>query len=119
MDRVNLRDEELKTNEHNGEMEARENDLLIQAKRMESIRDVIRVVEVLVDIHFFNEFSETMSSLFLKRVISNRRAIDVRLFKKSWRTLNCTPETMKVIREVTENILYIEKRKELVTKKWI
>ena len=65
---------------------------------------------------FFKEFSETKSSLFLKGVISNQMVIEVRLFKKTWRTLNCTPKTLKVIREIQENLLCIGKRKELITK---
>ena len=31
--------------------------------------------------------------------------------------MNCTPKTMKVIREVQENLLCVGKRKELITKK--
>ena len=41
----------------------------------------------------------------------------MRLFKKTWRTLNCTPKTLKVIREIQENLLCVGKRKELITKK--
>ena len=58
---------------------------------MKSIAEVLEEVEVLIDTHF-NAFSETKSSLFLKKVIANQNAIDLRLFKKSWRTLNCTPK---------------------------
>ena len=39
------------------------------------------------------------------------------LLKKTWRSLNCTPKTMKVIREIQENLLCVGKRKELITKK--
>ena len=39
------------------------------------------------------------------------------LFRKTWRTLNCTPKTMKVIRVIRENLLCVGKRNELVTKK--
>ena len=116
VDRVNMRDEELKAIKENGEMESHEKDQLIQAKRMESIRGVIEDVEVLVDAHFFNEFSIIKSSLFLKRVISNLRVIDVRLFKKTWRTTNCNQKTSKIIREIQENLLCVGKMKELVIK---
>ena len=91
---------------------------MIRAKRKKNIRDVIEDVDVLVDTYFFNEFSETKSSMFLKRVIYNQRVIDMRLFKKTWRSLNYTPKTPKVIREIQENLLCIGKRKELITKKW-
>ena len=73
-------------------------------------------VEVLIDTHFFNEFTETKSSQFLKKVLANQSVIEVRLFRKTWMTLNCSPKTLKVIREIQENILCIGKRKELVTK---
>ena len=36
---------------------------------MKSIDDVLEEVEVLIDTHFFNEFSETKSSILLKKVI--------------------------------------------------
>ena len=49
VDRVNLRDEQLRSSEEDGEMEAREKDQLIQAKRMESIVGVLEEVEVLID----------------------------------------------------------------------
>ena len=57
------------------------------AMKMKSITEVIEEVGVLIDTHFFNEFSETKSSSFLK-FIASQSVIDVRLFKKSWRTLN-------------------------------
>ena len=41
----------------------------------------------------------------------------MKLFKKTWRTLNCAPKTLKVIREIQENLLCVGKRKELITKK--
>ena len=43
--------------------------------------------------------------------------IEIGLFKKTWRALNCTPKTMKLIRETQENLLCVGKRKELITKK--
>ena len=89
----------------------------LSAMRRKSIADVLEEVEVLVDTHFFNEFSETKSSLFLKRVIASQGSIDMSLFKKTWRTLNCTPKTLKVIREIQENLLCVGKRKEMITKK--
>ena len=84
---------------------------------MKCIDEVIEEVEVIIDTHFFNEFSETKSSAFLKRVIANKNAIDMRLLTKVWRSLNCTPKTMKIIREIQENLLCVGKRRELITKK--
>ena len=63
---------------------------MIRAKRAKSIDEVLEEVEVLIDTHFFNEFSETKSSMFLKNVIANQNVIDVRILKKTWRILNCT-----------------------------
>ena len=74
-------------------------------------------VEVLVDMHLFNEFAETKSSQFPKKVLANQGVIEVRVFMKTWRTLNCSTKTMKVIREIQENLLCIGKRNELITKK--
>ena len=90
---------------------------MIRAKQVKSIEEVLEEVGVLIDTHFFNEFTETKSSMFLKKVISNQNSIEMNLFKKTWRTLNCTPKTMKVIREIQENLLCVGKRKGLITKK--
>ena len=74
-------------------------------------------MDVLIDTHHYNEFSGTKSSMFLKKVIENRNVIDVRLLKKTWRTLNCSPKTMKIIGEIQENLLCVGKRREMITKK--
>ena len=50
-------------------------------------------------------------------MIENQNVIDVRLLKKTWRTLNCSPKTMKIIREIQENLLCVGKRREMITKK--
>ena len=62
------------------------------------IEEVLEEVSVLIDMHFFNEFTETKSSAFLKNVIANQNTIDVNLLKRTWRSLKCTPKTMKVVR---------------------
>ena len=98
-------------------MEQSEKTQVLRAKNMKSIDEVLLELEVLIDTHFFNELSETMSSGFLRKVITNQSSIDVRLFKRTWRTLNCTPKTLKVIREIQENLLCVGKRRELITKK--
>ena len=85
--------------------------------RTKSIAEVLEDVEALIDTHFFNEFWETKSSQFLKKALANQGVIEMRLFKKTWRSLNCSPKTMKVIREIQENLLCVGKRKELITKK--
>ena len=100
----------------NGEIGEQEKVQMLRVKRMRSIEEVLEEVEVLIDTHFFNEFWETKSSLFLKRVIANQSVIETRLFKKTWRTLDCTPKTLKVIREVQENVLCVGKRRELIAK---
>ena len=117
MERIGLREEEIVRVMLNNGMEAHAKDQMIRAKRNKSIAEVLEEVEVLIDTHFFNEFSKTKSSTCLKRVIANQSMIEMRLFKKTWRTLNCTPKTMKIIREIQENLLCIGKRKELITKK--
>ena len=104
MERINLREEEIDTIRRNDEMDETVRKQTVQAKRAKSIDEVLEEVRVLIDTHFFNEFSVTKSSMFLKKVIANRSAIDIKLLKKAWRTLNCSPKTMKVIREVQENL---------------
>ena len=91
-------------------MEAHEKAQMVGAKRMKSIPEVLEEVEVLIDTHFFNDFSETKSSAFLKKVIAaHQSAIDLHLFGKTWRSLNCTLKTMEMIREVQENIICVWK----------
>ena len=91
--------------------------MFLRAKRLKSIEEVMEEVEVLIDTHFFNEFYGTKSALFLKRVLGNQGWIEMTLFKRTWRTLNCTPKTMKIIREIQESLLCVGKRKEMITKK--
>ena len=67
-----MRDEEMRKIQQNGEMEASEKTHKLKAMRMKSIGDVMEEVEVLIDTHFFNEFSETKSSRFLKKIIANQ-----------------------------------------------
>ena len=81
-------------------MEARENELMNGAKRNKSTEDVLEKEDVLIDTHFFDEFTKTKSSTFLKKVIENQGSIDTSLFTKTRRTLNCTPKTTKVNREI-------------------
>ena len=77
-------------------MGEREKSEMLKAWRVKSIEEVVKEVEVLIDTYLFNEFSETKSSEFLKMVISTQSAIDPRLFRKTWRTMNCSPKTMKI-----------------------
>ena len=102
------------------QMEERAKNEMPKPRTIKSIEEVMEAVEVVIDTNFFNAFSEQSLSLslpFLKRVISNQGLIDLKLFKKSWRLLNCFPKTMKVIREIQENLLCVGKRKDLITKK--
>ena len=48
--------------------------------------------------------------------MENQSAIDTTLFKKTRRTMNCSPRTMRVIWEIQENLLCVGKRKEIITK---
>ena len=117
LERVKMRDEEIERIRLDKEIQESEKNQMLRAKRMKSIEDVLEEVEALIDTHFFNDFSETKSSTFLKKVISNQSVIDTRLFKRTWRTLNCSPKTLKVIREIQENLLCVGKRREMITKK--
>ena len=38
---------------------------------------------MLIDTHFFNQFSRTKSSLFPKKAVENRNMIDIRLFEEN------------------------------------
>ena len=117
VERVSIREKEMDMIRQNGELDDHEKSLMLRAKRMTSIEDVLVEVEVLIDTHFFNEFYETKSSSFLKRIIANQSVIEMGLFKRTWKSLNCTPKTLKIIREIQENLLCVGKRKELITKK--
>ena len=68
--------------------------------KVKSIDGVLGDVSVLIDTHFINEFEGTKSSQFLKKVVSNQSSIDMNIFKRTWRTLNCSPKTMKAIHEI-------------------
>ena len=117
MERIGLREQDMDNIRIDDHMEDFDKNQLICSKRMKTIAEVLELVEVLLDTHFFDEFYETKSSGFLKHVLANQAAIDIWLFKKTWRTLDCTPKPMKVIREVQENLLCIGKMKEMITKK--
>ena len=90
---------------------------LVKKRRAESIVEVLQEVEVLIDTHFFNEFTETKSAVFLKKVIAAQGSIEMRLLKKTWRTLNCSPKTLKVIREIQEIIICVGKRMDMSRKR--
>ena len=77
---------------------------------MKSI-EALEEVEVLIDTHFLDEFYDKKSSLFLKSVLETQGSIETRLFKRTWRSLNCSPKTMKVIQAIQENLLCVVKRK--------
>ena len=117
IERIWMREEEIENVRGDREVEEREKSPLLRAKRLKSIADVLEEVEVLIDTHFFNEFYDTKSSIFLRSVIENQGWIEMRLFKRTWKSLNCTPKTMKIIQEIQENLLWVGKRKELIMKK--
>ena len=79
VDRIDSRDKEINSirqNHQKGELEKTD---ALRAKRTRSIEEVLEEVDVLIDTHFFDEFYETKSSLFLKKVIKNQNAIDTNL----------------------------------------
>ena len=45
--------------------------------------------------------------MILKCIITNQNTLEMKHFKKSRRTLNCTAKTLKVIRENWENLLCV------------
>ena len=69
MERVGFRDQDIETIRWNQQIEECEIRRLIWEKSAESIAEVIEEVEVLINTHLLNLFSETKSSTFLKRVI--------------------------------------------------
>ena len=66
-----MRERDIESIKHDGAIEESEKTAILRAKRMKSIADVLEEVEVLIDTHFLNEFSETKSSMFLKKIIAN------------------------------------------------
>ena len=82
MERIAMRDEEIEKM-NNGRIE------VIEKKQMKSIDEVLVEVNVLIDTHFFNQFSETKSSMFLKKVIAHQKTIEMNLLKSTRRTQNC------------------------------
>ena len=88
LERIEMRDEEMRKTQQNGDEDESEKTMKLKAMRMKSIQDVLGEVEVLIDTHFFDEFSKTKSSLFLKKIIANKSTIEVTLLKRAWRTLN-------------------------------
>ena len=96
------RENECETIKQNGEVETCEKEQMIRAKKSKSINDVVEEVEVLIDTHFFDEFSGTRSGSFLNKLVDKQGPVDIRLLRKAWRTLNCSPKIMKVIRDIGE-----------------
>ena len=103
MERIGERDEEEEKRKKSSEMEEHKKKEALRKQRMKRIEEVLDEVEVLVGIHFFAAFEQS-SSLFLKRLVSNQKSINMNLLRKAWRMLNCTPKTMNITREVQENV---------------
>ena len=64
MGRITTRDEEIEAIRRNTEIEEGEKNALLGAKRTKGIADVLEEVAAVIDIHFFNDFSETKSNNF-------------------------------------------------------
>ena len=71
MERIVLR-EEMEKIRHDDEIEEREKNQKLKAMKMRSINELIEDVRVLIDIHYFDEFSRTKSSIFLKKRLTTR-----------------------------------------------
>ena len=65
--RMVLREEEIDMIRRDRQIDEIEKRQKPNALRMKSIEEVREEVEVVVDLHFFNEFSKTKSSSFLKK----------------------------------------------------
>ena len=70
-----MKDEEMESIRRNDEMDGDEKNQMLRAKKMKSIAEVLEEVEVVIDMHFFVEFSQTKSSTFLKKVMDNQRLL--------------------------------------------
>ena len=70
-------DEEINRIRQDSQIEESAKSVKMKAERYKSIAVVLEEVEVLIDTHFHDEFSETKSSLFLKKVVENRNLIDM------------------------------------------
>ena len=100
LERIGMRDEEMNDIKQNVDMDEMDKTQKLKAMKMKSIVDVMEEVEVLIDTHFFNEFFDIKSSLFLKKIIADKSSIEVTLLEWELRTLNCSTKTMKVVREI-------------------
>ena len=104
VERITMRESEFERMKQNGDIEEQVKDQMLRAKRLKSIHEVLEEVDVLIDMHFYNKFRETKSSMFLKKIIETQNWIEMNLLKKAWRTLNYSPKTTKAIREIQENL---------------
>ena len=55
--RIAVREEEIEKIRHNNEIEGREKKQSLKTLKMKSIAEVLEEVQVLIDTHFFDEFS--------------------------------------------------------------
>ena len=83
LERIAQRDDDIEALRQNGQVEELEMEKMLRTKRSKSIAEVLEEVEVLIDTHFYNEFFQTKSSVFLKNMISHRGSIEINLLKKS------------------------------------
>ena len=90
MERIGVRDDEMEKIRRDDQMAESEKAEMLRAQKLKNIDEVLEEVGVLIDTHFFNEFTETKSSKFLKNVIASQSLVETGLLKKTWRTLNCT-----------------------------
>ena len=61
MERIQTREVEMERIRDDDQRDEREKDLLLRTKRAKSIADVLEEVDILIDIHHYNEFRGTKS----------------------------------------------------------
>ena len=65
MERVQIREEDIEEIRKYEQMEVLAKSEKLKVTKMKIIEEDLEEVDVLIDTHFFNQFSETKSSLFL------------------------------------------------------
>ena len=59
LERIGLMDKEIDKTRKDGQLEEGAKKELLKARKLKNIDEVLEEVEVLIDTHFFNEFSKT------------------------------------------------------------
>ena len=78
---------------------------------------MLEEVEILIDTHHLNQFLGTKSSQFMKKVIAHQGSLELRLFNKTWKSLNWSPKTIEMIWEIQENVLGVGRKRKYSSQK--